>query len=96
MQWGDTVKDDKMRKWMWAGLALAAASQFYLVQELVAAFALFLVGSGAIVLVIASLYALLKGWEMLVARLAPTERAILPIGSVPLGSVKAGAPRASY
>jgi hypothetical protein len=85
-----------MRKWMWAGLALAAASQIYLVQELVAAFALFLVGSGAIVLVIASLYALLKGWEMLVARLAPAERTILPLGSVPLGSVKDGAPRASY
>ena len=86
---------------MWAGLALAAASQVYLVQELLAALALFLVGSGAIVLVIASLYALLKGWEMLLARLAPAERAILPMGSVPLGSVpmgsvKDGAPRASY
>jgi len=78
---------------MWLALAVALAWQFYFVRELIAAFALFVVGCGVIGLVIASLYGLAKAWEMVATRLVSGGRAILPIASI--GAVKGGAQRAA-
>jgi hypothetical protein len=85
--------NDKVRKWMWLALPVALAWQFYFVRELVAAFALFVVGCGVIGLVIASLYGLAKGWEIVATRLVSGGRAILHIA--PIGVVKGGAHRAA-
>jgi hypothetical protein len=48
----------------WWLLLVGVGLQFYLVQELVAAFAFFAIGFAAVALVFGSLYALQKGWEM--------------------------------
>ena len=39
---------DNLRKWMWLFLVVLAAFQLYAVRELVAAFAIFILGFGAI------------------------------------------------
>ena len=36
-----SVPEKKARKWMWIGLAIVAALQFYYVQEMIAAFVVF-------------------------------------------------------
>jgi uncharacterized membrane-anchored protein len=64
---------DNRRKWMWCFLGALVTSQFYFVQELMAAFALFAIGFAAITLVIVSLYMLQKGWEAAVARIADSK-----------------------
>ena len=61
--------EDKNWKWAWWLLVAGVGSQFYFVQELVAAFAFFAIGFAALALVIGTLYMLLKGWEMGVTRL---------------------------
>jgi hypothetical protein len=66
--------EDKGRKWMWLFLGLALALKFYFVQELVAAFVLFVIVFAAIAFVILSLYMLQKGWEMAVARFIESPR----------------------
>src|SRR5215471_410021 len=54
---GDKMKTtDKSRKWMWWLLGVMGAMQLYFVRELLAAFALFVLGFAAIALVIAALY----------------------------------------
>lgn len=65
---------DRGWKWMWRFTAVAAALQFYFVQQLIAAFAFFAIGFAAIAFVIVSLYMLQVGWEMLVARIVGSER----------------------
>ncbi len=52
---------------MWLFLVALAALQLYAVRELLAAFALFVLGFGAIALCIFSLYLLQKTWEAGVA-----------------------------
>ena len=52
---------------MWLFLFVLAALQLYAVRELLAAFALFVLGFGAIGLCIFSLYLLQKTWEVGVA-----------------------------
>ena len=66
----------KDKNWKWAlGLLVAGlGSQFYFVQELVAAFAFFAIGFTALALVFGTLYMLQKGWEMAVARLVEGEQ----------------------
>ena len=59
--------DGKIRKWMFWLLAIAIASQFYVVQELIAAFAFFAIGFAALALVVVSLYMLQKAWELTIA-----------------------------
>jgi len=54
---------DKLRKWMWLFLVVLAALQLYAVRELLAAFAIFILGFGAIALCIGALYFLHKTWE---------------------------------
>ena len=66
--------DGKVRKWTLWLLAIAIASQFYLVQELLAAFAFFAIGFGALTFVILSLFLLEKSLEIAVARIFDGER----------------------
>jgi hypothetical protein len=61
-------------KWMWWFLGAAIALQFFFVQQLIAALAFFAIGFAAIAFVIAGLYLLQVGWEMLVARIVGSER----------------------
>lgn len=62
--------NDKRRKWMWLFLVGLGALQIYAVRELLAAFALFMLGFGAIAAVVLSIYFLQKTWEAAVARVA--------------------------
>jgi uncharacterized membrane protein YhaH (DUF805 family) len=64
---------DKSRKWMWGILATIAALQVYLVQELLAAFALFALGFLAIAVVIGGLYMLQRAWTVTVERVADSQ-----------------------
>jgi len=57
------MKKDKLRKWMWLFLVVIAALQLYAVRELLAAFAIFVLGFAAIALCVGSLYFLHKTWE---------------------------------
>ena len=50
-----SVPEKKARKWMWVGLAVVAAAQFYYVQEMIAAF-----------VVLGVLFALIAGAGLLV------------------------------
>lgn len=61
------TKKDSRRKWMWLFLGVLASLQLYAVRELLAAFALFILGFGAITLVVLTLYSLHKTWEAGVA-----------------------------
>lgn len=54
---------DNLRKWMWLFLVVLAAVQLYAVRELLAAFAIFVLGFGAIALFVGGLYFLHKSWE---------------------------------
>jgi hypothetical protein len=69
-------KKDSRRKWMWLLLAGLAALQLYAVQELLAAFAFFLLGFGALTVFVLSLYTLHKTWEAGVARMAESRHPI--------------------
>ena len=66
--------DGKVRKWTFWLLAVAIASQFYFIQELLAAFVVFAIGFGALAFVVLSLYLLQKGWEIAVVRIFDGER----------------------
>lgn len=66
--------DGKLRKWMFWILAIAIASQFYAFQELLAIFAFFAIGFGALAFVVLSLYLLQQGWEIAVVRILDGER----------------------
>ena len=61
-------KKDTGRKWMWLFQVLVAALQIYAVRELLAAFALFLLGFGSIAVCVAAVYLAQKSWEAGVAR----------------------------
>ena len=67
---------DKSRKWMWMVLGVVLALQLYAVRELLAAFALFMLGFGAIVAFVLSLYFLHKAWEASVARMLASRHPI--------------------
>ena len=71
------TQKDHRRKWMWLFLLALAAFQFYAVRELLAAFALFILGFGAIAVFIASLYLLQKIWEAGVTRIAASQHPVL-------------------
>lgn len=73
-------KRDKGRKWIWWFLGIIAAMQLYFVRELLAAFAIFVLGFAVIALAIASLYMAQKTWEAGVARVAASQNpAILAV-----------------
>jgi membrane protein implicated in regulation of membrane protease activity len=67
-----THKDNR-RKWMWLFLGILAALQLYAVRELLAAFAIFVLGFGAIAVSVGLLYFLHKAWEAGVTRVAVSQ-----------------------
>jgi len=64
----------KVRKWTFWLLAIAVASQFYFVQELLTAFAFFAIAFTALVFLTLSLYLLQKSWGFVVVRIFESER----------------------
>ena len=70
-------KRDKGRKWIWIFLGVIALMQSYFVRELLAAFAIFILGFSVIALAIASLYLAQKTWEAGVARLAASQNPVI-------------------
>jgi hypothetical protein len=68
---------DKSRKWMWWLLGVVGAMQLYFVRELLAAFALFALGFGAIAAVIGAVYMLHSGWAVAVERLAESKHPVV-------------------
>jgi hypothetical protein len=73
---------DTGRMWLWAFLAVIALTQFYVVRELLAAFAIFALGFAALAAVVASLYMLQRTWELAVARLAALRHPVINIAKV--------------
>lgn len=69
-------KADKGRKWMWWLLGIIAALQLYFVRELLAAFALFVLGFLAIAGVVISLYTLHRAWAVTVDRVADSRHPV--------------------
>lgn len=61
---------DTGRIWLWSFLAVIALAQFYVVRELLAAFAIFVVGFAALAAVVGILYTFQKTWELAIAHLA--------------------------
>ena len=70
-------KRDKNRKWIWIFLGVIGAMQLYFVRELLAAFAIFMLGFAVIGLAIASLYLAQKAWEAGVGRLAASQHPVM-------------------
>jgi hypothetical protein len=68
---------DKGRKWMWWLLGGIASVQFYFVQELLAAFALFVLGFLAIASVVGSFYGLYRVWAVAVDRVADSQHPVI-------------------
>jgi len=66
-------KRDKGRKWIWYFLGTLAAMQLYFVRELLAAYAIFMLGFAVIGAFLGSLYLAQKTWEAGVARLAASQ-----------------------
>jgi hypothetical protein len=64
---------DGSRKWMWWFLGVVLAMQLYFVRELLAAFALFVLGFGAIAFVLGAVYMLHQGWAAMVESLATSQ-----------------------
>jgi hypothetical protein len=54
---------DNLRKWMWLFLVVLGAVQLYAVRELLAAFAIFVLGFALIAFCVGSIYFLHKAWE---------------------------------
>ncbi len=68
---------DTFRKWMWLGLGVVAALQLYFVRELLAAFAIFILGFAVIAGAIATVYMLQKVWEAGLSRVLASQNAWL-------------------
>jgi len=72
-----TGKRDRDRKWMWWLVGSIAALQVYFVQELLAAFALFVLGFLAIAGAVFSLYTLQRAWAGTVDRIADSRHPVM-------------------
>jgi hypothetical protein len=68
---------DSGRRWLWAFLAVIVLAQFYVVRELLAAFAIFALGFAVLAAVLASIYMLQKAGELAVARLAALRHPVI-------------------
>src|ERR1700752_353683 len=79
---------DTGRKWMWWFLGAIGAIQLYFVRELLAAFALFVLGFGAIAFVVAALYMLHSGWAVAVERVAESQHPVVTYAKRGLKSVE--------
>ena len=82
------LKDNK-RIWLWGFLAVVVMSQLYVVQELLAVFALFALGFATIAFAVACLYMLQHCWELVVARLADIRRPVMNMAPVSRENQKA-------
>jgi hypothetical protein len=69
--------NDSSRKWMWWFLGVILAMQLYFVRELLAAFALFVLGFAAISCVVVSVYMLHQGWAVAVEKLAASQHPVV-------------------
>jgi dolichyl-phosphate-mannose--protein O-mannosyl transferase len=65
--------EGKNRKWAYWLLLVGVGLQFYFVQEVVAAFAFFVIGLAAVAFFILSLYMLQKGWAAAVEHFTDSE-----------------------
>jgi hypothetical protein len=83
---------DNGRMWLWGVLAVIVMSQLYVVRELLAAFALFALGSAMIAFVVTSLYMLRHCWDLTVARLAYIRQPVMNVPSVNRENQKAAYP----
>lgn len=79
---------DKSRKWMWWFLGAIGAMQLYFVRELLAAFALFVLGFGVIAVVISALYMLHSGWAVAVERVAESSHPVVSYAKRGVNSVE--------
>jgi hypothetical protein len=79
---------DKSRKWMWWFLGAIGAMQLYFVRELLAAFALFVLGFGAIAFVIVAVYMLYSGWAVAVERVAESKHPVVAYAKRGVNSVE--------
>ena len=79
---------DKSRKWMWWFLGAIGAMQLYFVRELLAAFALFVLGFGAIAFVIAAVHMLYSGWAVAVERVAESKHPVVAYAKRGVNSVE--------
>ena len=77
-----TKLKDNGRIWLWGVLAVVVMSQLYVVQELLAVFALFALGFATIAFVVASLYVLQHCWELAVERFADIRRPVMNMAPV--------------
>jgi uncharacterized membrane protein YhaH (DUF805 family) len=77
-----TKLKDNGSMWLWGFLAVIVMSQLYVVQELLAALALFALGFATIAFVVAGLYMLQHSWELAVARLADIRQPVMNVASV--------------
>jgi hypothetical protein len=64
----------KVRMWAFCFVTLAIASRFYVVQELLAAFAFFGIGFAALAFVVLSFYLLQRSWEVAALHVIDSER----------------------
>jgi hypothetical protein len=79
---------DKSRKWMWWFLGAIGAMQLYFVRELLAAFALFVLGFGVIAAVISALYMLHSGWAVAVEKVAESGHPVVSYAKRGVNSVE--------
>jgi hypothetical protein len=68
---------DSGRMWLWAFLAVIELAQFYVVRELLAAFAIFVLGFAALAAVVASICVVQRTWELAVVRLAALRHPVI-------------------
>lgn len=68
------VAGEKVRNWTLWVLMIAIAVRFYLVQELLAAYAIFAIGFAALTVVALSLCLLYQGWEFAAVRITDSLR----------------------
>ncbi len=86
---------DSSRKWMWWFLGVVLAMQLYFVRELLAAFALFVLGFGAIAFVLGALYMLHQGWAVAVESLASSQHPAVLTVKRGVNSMEVGARRSA-
>jgi hypothetical protein len=77
-----TEVKDSARKWLWGFLAVLVMSQVYFVRELLAAFALFVVGFAALAMVVVTIYTLQNYLKLAASRLAEFRQPVLTLASV--------------
>lgn len=68
---------DTGRMWLWAFLTVVALAQFYVVSELLAAFAIFALGFAALAAVVAILCVVQETWELAIVRLAALRHPVI-------------------